>query len=364
MGAANRPPSATVAEQLAAHPDWFEFVQAVQLLDLLALRNEPDSQRAGQPVGFDHAPQREKVQFRAFPSLAFPGSPIAALERLASTPDNGSSGPVEMVVSFMGLTGPSGVLPQHYTTLLLDQLRDGETALRDFLDLFNHRLISLFYRASTKYRPTLIVAENRIRQLPEDDLFTCVVRSLEGFGTAGHTRRFRFCDDVLLFFAGHFAHAPRNAVSLELMIGSLLHMPATVMQFQGQWLYLNEEDQSRLPGRLDRDGLANQLGVGVIVGERVWSIENRFRMRIGPVAYRQFQRLMPVGDLLRPVCQFARSYAGPEFDCDVQVILKAQEVPACRLEDRMEMRLGWNTWLFSGAYPQDADDVVFQLPDV
>ena len=364
MGAADRLPSATLVEQLAEHPDWFEFVQAVRLLDLIALRSERAGQTACQPVGHDHAPQREEARFRAFPSLAFPGSPIVALQYLATAPESGLPDPVEMVVSFMGLTGPSAVLPQHYTTLLLDQLRDGETALRDFLDLFNHRLISLFYRASTKYRPTLIVSENRARQLPEDDLFTCAVRSLEGFGTTGHTRRFSFCDDLLLFFAGHFSHAPRNAVSLELMIGSLLRMPATVLQFQGQWLYLNEEDQSRLPGRLNRNGVANQLGVGVIVGERVWSVQSKFRLRIGPVAYAQFQRLMPVGNLLRPLCQLARSYAGPEFDFDVQVILKAPEVPTCRLGDRMETRLGWNTWLFCGDYPHDADDVIFQLPDV
>jgi type VI secretion system protein ImpH len=332
----------------------------------MTLRYEREGEGSTQPVGFDYAPLREIVRFRAFPSLAFPGSPIVSLAGLAVDPDSGWTTPADMVVSFMGLTGPNGVLPQHYTTLLLEQLRDGETALRDFLDLFNHRLISLFYRASTKYRPTLIVSENRAHKnkIREDDLFTCAVRSLIGFGTAGHTRRFHFCDDLLLFFAGHFAHTPRNAVSLELMVVSLLHMPAVVLQFHGQWLYLQEEDQSRLPGPNDRNGVANQLGVGVIVGERVWSVQSKFRIRIGPVVYSQFRRLMPVGDLLRPLCQFTRSYAGPELDFDVQVVLKAREVPACQLAHAIETRLGWNTWLFCGDYPRDAEDVVFRLPDV
>jgi len=364
MGAASRSSSAGLIAQLAAHPDQFEFVQAVRLLDCLALRSERAGHRSCQPVGFDHAPQLEAVRFRAFPSLAFPGSPIASLSRLSTAPEDALAESVEMAVSFMGLTGPSGVLPQHYTTLLLDQLRDGETALRDFLDLFNHRLISLFYRASIKYRPAAIVAESRARQLPEDDLFTCVVRSLAGFGTAGHRERFRFCDDALLFFAGHFAHQPRNAVSLELMVGALLHMPVQVQQFQGQWLYLDEADQSRLPGPGDRDTMANQLGVGVVVGQRVWNIQSKFRLRVGPVGYGQFRRLMPVGDLLRPLCQFARSYAGPELDCDVQVVLRASEVPGCRFDSDVPMRLGWNTWLLSAPHPRDADDVVFQLPDV
>ena len=73
---------------------------------------------------------------------------------------------------------------------------------------------------------------------------------------------------------------------------------------------------------------------------------------------------MPSGDLLRPLCQFARMYAGPDLDYDVQVILLAAEVPACQLGGPLETRLGWNTWIICRPFPHDADDVVFQLPDV
>ena len=48
-----------------------------------------------------------------------------------------------MVVTFMGVTGPIGVLPYHYTALLLRRLRDKDFALCDFLDLFHHREIAI-----------------------------------------------------------------------------------------------------------------------------------------------------------------------------------------------------------------------------
>ena len=49
-----------------------------------------------------------------------------------------------MTVTFMGLTGPKGVLPSHFTRLLLRRLRAKDATLRDFFDLLNHRRVALF----------------------------------------------------------------------------------------------------------------------------------------------------------------------------------------------------------------------------
>ena len=57
-----------------------------------------------------------------------------------------------MRVNFMGVVGPQGLLPIYYTELVIDRLRAKDATLRDFLDIFHHRIISLFYRVWQKYR--------------------------------------------------------------------------------------------------------------------------------------------------------------------------------------------------------------------
>ncbi len=49
----------------------------------------------------------------------------------------------------------AGVLPHHYTELVIRRLQLRDTSLRDFLDVFHHRALSFFYRAWKKYRPPL-----------------------------------------------------------------------------------------------------------------------------------------------------------------------------------------------------------------
>jgi type VI secretion system protein ImpH len=264
-----------------------------------------------------------------------------------------------MAISFLGLIGPTGVLPRHYTQLVIERTRHKDFSLRDFLDVFQHRLIALFYRAWRKFR--FYVGYERAVESgrPGSDDFTQALLALVGLQTDHLRGRQQVDDETWLYYAGQFAHAPRNATSLAAMATDYLGVPARVMQFVGQWLYLSRSDQSALPSPRNASW-NNQLGQNVVIGERVWGVEQKFRLRIGPLTYDQFRRFLPCGDRLLRTAQFVRSYVGPEFDFDVQPVLLANEVPFCRLGSVGEpSRLGWNTWLCSRSPARDGVDAVF-----
>jgi type VI secretion system protein ImpH len=184
-----------------------------------------------------------------------------------------------------------------------------------------------------------------------------------GFGTKNLRGRMNFDDEALLYYGGFFAHAPRNALSLEAMLADYFEQNVLVKQFHGQWLYLSRDDQSALPSDVMPDGLNCRLGRNVVIGERVWDVEGKFRIRLGPLGIDDFCRFMPDGDALLPLSQMVRSYGGPQFDFDVQPVLKAAEVPWCRLGSLSDSpsRLGWNTWIRSNEFPNDVDDAVFSV---
>src|SRR5262249_36267283 len=123
--------------------------------------------------------------------------------------------PLEMLVAFLGLTGPQGVLPQHYTALLLRRIREKDHALHDFLDLFNHRAVSLFYRAWEKYRLPFAYERSRLDGSEEADACTRSLYCLVGLGTGSQRGRLAIDDEAFLFYSGHFAHHPRSASGLE-----------------------------------------------------------------------------------------------------------------------------------------------------
>ena len=123
---------------------------------------------------------------------------------------------------------------------------------------------------------------------------------------------------------------------------------------------VNRRKKRAKTDRLDAEKLAGQL-IRHWRGERVWSIESKFRVRLGPIGILAFQALLPGGRLLAQLAQIARTYAGPEFDFDVQLVLRREETPFCRLGagEFSGPRLGWNTWACSVVRSRDADEAVF-----
>jgi len=353
--------------------DFFQAVRYIQRLDTTRVR-----------VGGLGPPSRETVRFRAHVSLSFHGSWINSVEK----PTADVPMPV-MVQAFMGLTGHSGVLPAHYTELVYRLEKDVKSnreahALRDWFDLFNHRLVSLFYLAWEKYR-FYVPFERGEFQGEEPDPFTTVLYSLMGQGNKASRNRLkvvtrqglvdpevthekllaRIEDIVLLRFSGAFAHRPRNAAALEAMLQDHFQVPARIMMFQGRWLRIDPESQTCL-GQEEGNSV---LGVSAIAGDRVWDQQSKFRVQLGPLDYKQFEEFLPDRTpnsdhkAFFLLSQLVKLYADPSLDFEVQLILKAHEIPQCRLggnENDPGTRLGWNTWVYSKSMQADAMDVMLQ----
>ncbi len=352
-----------VIDTLLAEPYRFDFFQAVRLLESQARHDG-----SAQPVGDAGPPRREVVNFRAQVSLGFPAGSISALQPSAPAGDGGSA-PAEMTVPFLGLVGPSGVLPDHYTQLVIDRchVKNKDYTLRDYLDLFHHRLISLFYRAWEKYRFPFAYERRRLAGDPERiDDFSFALSALVGLGTSGLQGRLAFDDDAIVYYGGHFAHYPRSAIALEEILNDYFEIPVELEQFRGQWLYLSDDELSWLSTPKHPAGLNQCLGVSAIAGNRVWDVQSMFRLRLGPLDYRQFLEFMPIGRRLLEICQMVRLYVGQEFDFDVQVLLKARDVPYCKLPATPAdaSRLGWNAWIHASPFDRDAEDAVFRLDHV
>lgn len=327
----------SLTDVLFEEPYRFEFFQAVRLLERLAPERRP--------VGRYTEPAAEAVRFRARASLAFAPSQVHQLDEA-----EGEAAPPRMTVAFMGMTGPAGVLPHHYTELLIERTRYKDTALGDFLDLFNHRMISLFYRAWEKYR--FPVAYER----GEGDRFTEFLFDIIGMGTRGLRNRQSFRDEVLLFYGGLFAARPHSASAMEAMLGDYFGVPARLEQFSGQWLKLDEESLTRI-------GTANaELGVTAVAGTRVWDAQSKFQLQFGPLAYDEFIKFLPNGAAFKPATELVRLLAGLEFDFDVRLTLLAEEVPGCVLTTRAKRApmLGWTSWLKTSPFTEDDSQVVLK----
>jgi type VI secretion system protein ImpH len=364
----NRP---STLDELFAAGFAFDFFQAVRLLE----------RRAGvEPVGIDGPPAEEAVRFRAPLGHAFPASSVADLK--APTADR----PVpQMTVPFLGLTGPSGVMPRHYTDMLMRLERDSRNperhALRDWFDLFNHRLISLFYRSWSKYR-FYIAAERREFERDEPDAYTQTILSLIGIGQRPLRERLALrtpadanswdqrettlanIPDLALFrYAGFLSHRPRNAMNLEAMLADYFQVPVEVRQFHGAWLQLDALDRSQLGPELGNCG----LGQSLVIGERVWDVEGRILLRVGPLNYEQFVELLPDESPIPERKGFflfvhlARFYLGPAIEFDIRLELLPGAAPESSLGGlgNPGSRLGWNTWLVSQSPEKVVTDAVF-----
>jgi type VI secretion system protein ImpH len=169
-------------------------------------------------------------------------------------------------------------------------------------------------------------------------------------------------DDTPVYYAGLLSRQPRTATGLEQVVSEYFGWPVSVEQYAGQWLYLDDENKAELP-RAGRPGLNTSLGRDVVIGRRVWDVQGKVRVVVGPVDYDGFAALLPGGHARRPLADLVRLFLGPELDAEVRVVLAPDAVPWTALEydEDRGPRLGRNTWVRAHNFGRPVADPWFAV---
>lgn len=324
----------SVEDELYGDASRFTFLQAVRLVEQMELRN------GRTPVGESVHADQELLFFRHFVRLDNPDSDVESLYRAADDE------PPSMFTNVLGLAGILGPLPHPVTEMIIDHLRHGPRhpphhkpprEFADFLDIFNHRLLSLLYRARKKFRPALDPSG------PHDGRMSRVLYAFLGLGTPHLQGRVLkpASDRPLLAYAGLFAEGYRSPVGLERILGDYFDVPAKVKPFIGAWEEID-------PGDFTLLGVKNNvLGKTAFIGHRIWNQAARFEVRIGPLDFKRFRTFIPeVKDAYAPLRSLIRFYAHDHLGFfDIRLILAAGQMPELTLSRAAGAYLGRDTWL-------------------
>ncbi len=331
------------------------FYRAVEILE------RATASQGAERVGGDGPVPRESIRFRHDASLSFATSDvshIAPRQRTAGEAHDSDEVPLyEVTTTFLGLTGTVSPLPAYMIEEVLNEDPD-HPAQRDFLDIFHHRVLSLFYRAHSKYSyVTDYVSSSR-------DPWSLRVLSLAGVDTwDGRPPVADMPLGMLLRLAPLLATRSRTAAGLVAVVSDTLHpilqgAGVDIEQFVGRWVTIDERQLLRL-------GVANTtLGEDVVIGRRVFDRGGKFRLILGPLRRKAFQRFLPGGDGLSQLREVVSFYVRDPLDFDVELILAPGETPALRLASRPDdaSRLGLDSWLTVNADRETR--VIVPIPSV
>lgn len=335
MASKDRAKANILTRQLANAPYAFDFFQAVRRLECA---------RSDLPrIGNSRRPKEDPVRFCQEASLAFAPSAIARY-------GPGSGGrPWRLSVNFFGLLGPNGPMPLHITECVRERTRHHQDrTLARFFDVFHHRMISLFYRAWADNQQTVSFERSG------DDRFAVYVGSLVGIGMDSFRDRDAVPDLAKLHYSGRLAGGTCHAEGLRAILSDYFGFPTEIDEFVGEWIEVPPDCRCRLGASPD----SGEVGRTAIVGSRVWQCQHKFRIKLGPMRLCDYERMLPGRDSYFRLVAWIRNYTGDELLWDVQLVLKAQEVPQIQLGQAG--RLGWTTWPRSKPFEKDADDLLLR----
>lgn len=337
-------PPASLVKDFFTTPHGFDFSHAIDLLEHLGKKYLAMPEKVNLGSGTD--PTAEVVRLTANFSLSFNGCAINYLEPAGD--DNTENRP-ELSVNFFGLGGSDGPLPEPYIEMILRQLLNKDNTGADFLDIFQHRLLSFVYRSDNEFRIASPFKPSA------SSPFMPALRALLGRQSSNDSE---ILEPILAAHAGSIAQQRHSMSGFLTILRHYFKLPLHGREFAGRWIALPEELQTIL-GIQGRNDL---LGEGAVLGQRAWDQNGAIEICIGPMSMPEFLDFLPGGTChvtLQSICAF---YLGPNIHCNTLLELHHLKPDYADLEfeyadlkpDGQKFQLGYNTWLNAGTLPVKA----------
>lgn len=337
METALRKPRTPLIEDLLNNPYEFEFHQAIKIFEASAPHLPP--------LGDANELDQQPIIIKSRSLLSYPSSDIFSITQSLDTYT-----PPEMYVNFFGIAGSEGPLPMPYTEKLISRTAQKDYVMRDFLDIFNHRLLSILHKIKKKYNIALNATA------PKDTPHARILSHLLGLSKPALKNRFAVPDDRFYGLSSFIWQQHRSAEGLRLFVEKFFQVPAVIDQFKGGWAPIDPNETTRL----GRKGVGqNQvLGSTATLGTRFWDQQNTLEIKLGPLSYETFTNLLKSSERYKLFTEVARFYLQLTHQYNINLILRKEDVPALRLGHG---QLAWSSWLKTQPFMDDDHQVVLSV---
>jgi len=299
-------------------------------------------------VGKGADPGAELIRFQGSFDLGFPASDVQQVKKGLN-----KENPVQIKTNFLNIGGPFGPLPIPYSQFILERYNRKDRGISQFLNNFQHRIISLLFRALEYCRPAMDGTT------VENEKYARHVLSTLGLGTKAMSQRMSVPDRAIMGFSCLFLSGSRSFAGLENLLSYYFKTKIKVKPFSGGW--------SKIPERhgtvIGKEGKNNALGYTFVIGQRAWLQQTRFTILVKSVPWETYRDFLPDGDAYKSLVDLVKLYAGAEFDCALELGIAGTDVPGSILgETKREQtfddfkvvarpRLGWDFILRTNPQP-------------
>lgn len=325
MGAEERQPGVDLKEAVEPfHKDArrYAFYRLVYLLERAL---------GGKPLGQLGPPSEERIRLRPDTSLVFASSDVSDVVAL-KYPDAVLR--ARVTLSFMGLYGSTSPLPPHFSEqLAFSDYQGGPQPVREMLDVFHHRLLSLVYRAWSKYRFAAMY-----RRKGDDPFSRRMLCAVGVDGVRDHpTPLPRF---FYMRYAPLLASKSRSARGLEVVLRDMFgSMGARLEQFVGHWTKIEKSLRNKA-------GVMNcTLGEDLTIGRYVYDGTGRFTVVLGPLGYDEYLSFLPGGHRRPQLRGVVDAFTRGMYDVMLELHVKTDAAPRFQLGSPRAATLKRTAWL-------------------